>query len=143
VKSFVNDLPNVRVGQPSEELRKRLAPDIKESILKLWVGSVDAIVFLENEVILVEVFIRNQFGKVEQLLYYEWLFKKDPAFKEHWNKRIRKMLVTPIKNPWYEEFARQFGIEVVYYTPDWIKPYIATLRPRERTGHRAGFPRLK
>ena len=133
-------MTNVRVGEPPEHLKALVPEERYQRMLKIWMGRLDALVILEDKVVLIEAFIRNQFGKVEQLLYYEFLFKRDTAFKEHWHKPIEKILLTPIECPFYFAFAKQFGIKVVVFRPDWLIPYLMQLRPREREGSRRGFP---
>jgi len=95
----------------------------------------DAVVFLEDEVHIVEAKIRDERGKVEQLLIYEYLFDKTPEFKPHWGKKIRKILLTPKDQGDFEKFLRKYGIEVVYYRPAWIIEYLGTLDRRYRRGH--------
>jgi len=131
---------NVRVGMPDETVRAMVPEERWKGMLLNWMGRVDALVLLPDKVILIEAFIRNQFGKVEQLLYYDYLFEKDPRFKEHWDKPRELWLVTPINCPPYFAFARKFGIKPVLYIPHEIVPYLETLTPRERTGKRRAFP---
>jgi len=97
----------------------------------------DAVVVLRDEVHLVEAKIREDRGKIEQLLMYEYLFPKTPEYRAHRDKRIRKLLVTPKDQGGFEEFLRKYGIEVVYYRPPWIQEYLGTLPRRQQRGYGA------
>ena len=92
----------------------------------------DAVVVLPDEVHLVECKIRDDRGKIEQLLIYEYLFPKTPEYKAHWDKRIRKILLTPKDVGGLAKFLEKYGIEVVYYRPPWILEYLGSIRRRER-----------
>ncbi|RLI86165.1 MAG: hypothetical protein DRP01_04735 [Archaeoglobales archaeon] len=125
---------NVNVGRPVIPPHVKLTKEEEAWIKRAFVAKVDAIVLLPDEVHLVECKIRNDRGKIEQLLIYEWLFKRDEDFKAHWHKKIRKILLTPKDQGMLEEFLRMYGIEVVYYKPLWIIEYLNSLRRADRRG---------
>jgi len=126
---------NVPLGDVETELLTELTPAEKRFIGKPFRPICDAVVLLEDEVHLVEAKIRDERGKIEQLLIYEYLFPKTPEFKAHWHKHIRKILVTPKHQGNFEKFLQKYGIEVVYFRPPWIEEYLGTLDRRYRRGH--------
>lgn len=115
---------NVRLGKVKVPPGAVLTPEEERYLRGAFAASADAIVFLENEVLIVEAMVRHEPGAVEDLLKYKRLFLSDPAFKEHWGKRIRLVLLTPLELGEYEKFAKEHGIEVVKYTPPWILEYL-------------------
>jgi len=94
----------------------------------------DAVVLLENEVHLIEAKVREERGKLEQLLVYEFLFPRTPEFRAHRDKRIRKILLTPKDQGTFEEFLKKYGVEIVYWSPPWVEEYLGSLRRFERRG---------
>ncbi len=126
---------NVPLGDVDIEVIQELTPAERRFIGKPFRPIVDAVVLLEDEVHLVEAKIRDERGKIEQLLIYEYLFPRTPEFQAHKHKRIRKILLTPKYQGNFEDFLKRYGIEVVYYRPAWIEEYLGTLDRRYRRGH--------
>ena len=125
---------NVPLGQAVYPEERHLTPAEIRFITKPLRPVADAVVLLEREVHIIEAKIRDERGKIEQLLIYRWLFPKTPEFKEHWHKRIRTILLTPKDQGQFEEFLKMYDIEVVYYRPAWILEYLGTLPRRQRRG---------
>jgi len=125
---------NVTLGRVKVPPGAALTPEEYAYIRESFGAQADAIVFLPDEVIIVEAMIRHEPGAVEDLLRYKDLFLTDETFKEHWRKRIRLLLLTPLELGEYEEFARRRGIEVVRYSPPWVWEYLYTYPRRFRRG---------
>lgn len=125
---------NVNIGMPAIPEEERLTPAELRAIRRGWTGKADAVVFLPEEVHIVEAKIRDDRGKIEQLLLYKWLFYRDESFRPYWDKRVKLILLTPKDQGILEEFMAEFGIQVIYYRPLWVQEYLGTLRPFERRG---------
>ena len=123
---------NVALGDVKTPKLMKLTPSEARFVKKPLMPLADAVVLLPDEVHLVECKIRDDRGKIEQLLIYEYLFPRTPEFRAHKDKKIRKILLTPKDMGEMEEFLAKYGIEVVYYRPPWIEEYLGSLRRRER-----------
>jgi len=131
---------NVRVGPISPELLElTVRPELRR-MMKITTGSVDAIVFLEDRVVLIEAMIRDEPGKIQLLKIYRDLFLSDPDFKEHWAKKIELVLLTPIWNPFIRAQCHREGVTYTYYRPPWIEKYLTSLPARFRAGRMHGVP---
>jgi len=129
---------NVRVGRPRREL---IVPGLRPEevrMLRIYTGRADAIVLLPDKVAIVEAMIRSEPGKIQMLKTYARLFRMTEEFREHWEKPIGMVLLTPLDEPFITRMAREEGIRVVYYRPEWIITYIETLPGRLRRGRLYG-----
>jgi len=106
--------------------------------MKVTVGSVDAIVFLDDRTILVEAMVRDEPGKIAELEMYRDLFLSDPEYKARWELPVELVLLTPIFNPFIRAKAEERGIRYVYYRPPWIEQYLESLPPRMSAGRLHG-----
>lgn len=111
-----------------------LTPEEKKFIKKPLRPVCDAVIFYEGVVQLVEAKIREERGKLEQLLLYDYLFPKTPEMEQHWDKPRKKILLTPKDQGNYAKFLEYYGIEIVYYAPPWIKEYLGSIDRRYRRG---------
>jgi hypothetical protein len=132
---------NVPLGEAKTYDILGLTEEEKKMITKPFRPVVDALVLLDEEVHLIEAKIRDDRGKIEQLLLYEYLFPRTPEFQAHASKRIRKILLTPKPAGDFEKFLARFGIEIVYYRPAWIEEYLGSLEAKYRriTGYSVSF----
>jgi len=132
---------NVRLGDIQIPPGEKLTPE-EERMLKGAFGAIaDAIVLLPDKVIIVEAMVRHDPGSGEDLLKYEILFRETKEFKEHWNKPIEKIIVTPLEIGPYIRFYEKMGVRVIKYTPLWIQEYLGTYPPRHRRGKLSGLKR--
>ena len=83
--------------------------------------------------------MRHEPGAGEDLLKYKTLFRETEEFREHWNKPIELIILTPLDVSAYERFYREMGIKVVNYRPLWILEYLGTYPPRFRRGKLSGL----
>ena len=125
---------NVNIGVPELYGKTDISQAEYKYIKRSFSAKADAVVFLPSEVHIVEAKIRDDRGKIEQLLIYEWLFKKDPEFKAYWDYPITKILLTPKDMGLLEKFLAELGIKVVYYKPAWLMQYYYKIRAFERRG---------
>ena len=117
---------NVTVGKIVTPPGVSLTPEEYANLRETFGAQADAIVFLPNEVIIVEAMVRHEPGVLEDLLKYKRLFLKDDTFDRYHTLPIRLVILTPLDLGEYEKMAKDMGIEVVRYNPVWIQEYLAT-----------------
>lgn len=127
-------MTNVPLGDVKVSNIMKMTPSEEKFVKKPLRPIADAVVILPDEVHLIEAKIRDERGKIEQLLIYEYLFPKTPEFSKHKDKPIRKILLTPKDQGGFKDFLERFGIEVIYYNPLWIQEYLGSLDRRYRRG---------
>jgi len=127
-------MTNVRLGLPRKELRELAKTPEEQRALKLWTARADAVVILDDKVIIVEALVRPEWWKIEQLVEYEMLFRHTPEFADHWHKPVEKVLLTVAIDDFHKMMAEQRGVRVVVYRPAWIESYLALYPPRHRRG---------
>jgi len=125
-------ITNVRLGVPKREMLEAAKTPEERRALKLWTAQADAVVLLDDKVIIVEALVRPEWWKIEQLLEYGQLFKHTPEFAGHWHKPIELVLLTVDVDPFHQMIAEQRGVRVVIYRPPWIESYLAQYPPRRR-----------
>jgi len=132
-------ITNVRLGKVKPPATERLTPEEQRLLIGAFGASADAIVLLPDKVVIVEVMIRHEPGAGEDLLKYKMLFKETEEFREHWDKPIELIIVTPLDVSVYERLYRELGIKVVNYRPAWIIEYLNTYPVRFRRGKLSGL----
>lgn len=112
-----------------EEAEKRLV----ESRFRRWA---DAIVIAPHEIILIEGAILPDPGDISKLILYRELLKITPEFQPYMELPVRMELIVAIEDPVLVRMARQNGIVVIHYAPEWIREYIKSLpRRKQRPPH--------
>jgi len=124
---------HVRLGSHAKNIEEAPLTEEEKALFKLYWPYCDALAILENEVHIIEAYLRFEHGKIEQLLDYIKFFKITPEFKEHWNKPVIGILLTPLEDPVNEYKARQLGLRYVLYRPSWIIPYLLKVEKRKLT----------
>ena len=114
---------NVRLGMPPEEWRKRY-PELSHRWWKVWMAYADAVVVTDDAIWIIEAKIRNPRTAIGQLLDYRERLKVTPEFKQWLNRPIKLLLVIPIPAPEIESLAKNYGIEVDHYLPEWVANYM-------------------
>jgi hypothetical protein len=83
----------------------------------------DAAIITADEVIVIEGKIMKVLDGLAKLPIYRMLIPESPEFYEYRNLPVRAVLVTPKEPQWEKRVAKEFDIEVVIFTPDWLKEY--------------------
>jgi hypothetical protein len=125
---------NVTVGKVKVPENMSLLPEEYANLREALGAQADAMVFLPDQVIIVEAMIRHEPGVLEDLLKYKRLFFKDDTFEKYWSMPLRLLLLTPLDLGEYEKMAVDMGIEVVHYNPAWVQAYLATYPRRAGRG---------
>lgn len=124
---------NVRLGSLHPRLQGRFLSEAEQRMVGVFRRYADGLIFLQNEVILIEAAIRPQPGKISILELYKRLIPMTPDLAEIKDKPVRMVLLCAIDDPVMTQLAREKGIEVVMFRPQWVDEYIETLYPREQT----------
>ncbi|MDR7492444.1 MAG: hypothetical protein QN122_13485 [Armatimonadota bacterium] len=74
-------------------------------------------------VLLIEGKILEMLDGMAKLPFYAKLVPKTPELQGLADATIRMRLVTPRPRPWLEPVAAEFGIELDYFEPEWIRDY--------------------
>ena len=125
---------NVQLGDALTPPEMILNPAEERFVKKPFRAEADAVVINEKEVHIIEVKIREDRGKIEQLLLYEYLFPHTKEFRGFEKYPIKKFLVTPKDQGSFADFLFKYGIYIVYFRPPWILEYLGTLPARQRRG---------
>lgn len=81
----------------------------------------DALVIRATDVILIEAKVEADPGIVSTLQLYGKLMPLTPELREFKDRRLRMMLLWAIDDPVLATIAKQAGIEVVVWCPQWVK----------------------
>lgn len=122
----------VRLGTTHPHLVIPEATEEENKLIGSWRRWADAIVFADDRLILIEVAIVPEPGDISMLLLYERLIPHTPELEEYSNLPVEKLLVYAIEDPVLISLARDQGIKVIYFKPDWVDEYLPMLFPRER-----------
>jgi len=93
----------------------------------------DAVVTMPDRIVLIEGKILPQLGVISQLKAYERMIPNTPEYREHATKPVEKVLVCAIEDPLITQLAREEGIRVVIFRPEWIEEYLKIVHPWEKT----------
>ena len=126
----------VRLGSPKPSTPRPDMTDEERAMIGAWRRWADAVILLEDRVIIVESAIRPQPGKISQLELYKLLFPHTPELRAWRGAKIEMLLLYAIEDPATIMLARQKGILCVEYKPSWLPAYLKLLSPRERRGSR-------
>lgn len=124
---------HVHLGPSLPRVAGRFVTDPEGRLVGVFRRWADALVFLEDRVILLEVKILPQPGVISQLKLYAELIPKTPELSEHKDKWVEMLLVCAIEDSLISELARREGIRVIIFRPVWIDDYMQIVQPRERT----------
>lgn len=79
-------------------------------------------IFLEDDVVhIVEAKLRKQAEAMGQLELYRELYRKTPEFSMFQDKQVKLILLTPRTDEDLNNLAAMKGIQVVVFTPEWLK----------------------
>lgn len=125
---------NVALGEVTVPANMVMSSSEARFVVQAWRPVADAVVVLRDQVHLVECKVRDDRGKMEQLLEYDYLFPKTAEYRAEWGKPRRLILLTPKDQGEYQKFLEMYGITVVYYSPPWVLEYLGGLGSRYRRG---------
>jgi hypothetical protein len=84
---------------------------------------VDAVVFLADEILLLEGKIMKVLDGISKLIIYRDLVAETPELTAYRALGVRARLVTPKPPSWAENVAKKHFIEIDVYRPEWLQEY--------------------
>lgn len=114
----------MRLGGVTEDERGALPAGVSERIYMVTQRYADAVCILEDRVEIWEAKLIRPLAAVTQLQLYERLFRRTPEFAAYRDADIALGIVTPIRDPDLEDIARDAGIEIHYWEPEWVSEYL-------------------
>lgn len=129
-------LTRVRLGRIEPLLSATELTENERRALGVHRRWADAVVLLDDRVLLIEAKIRPQPGVISQLELYARLLPHTPELASHAHLPIEMILLYAIEDELINLLAREKSIRCVFYHPDWVDEYINELYPRERQGGR-------
>lgn len=101
-------------------------------MLGVWRRYPDAAVFLSDRVVLIEASLKPDPGKISILNLYARLFPLTPEMDQYRSLPVEKLLVWALHDHAAEALARESGIRVEVYQPQWVLDWLDSMRPRDR-----------
>lgn len=83
----------------------------------------DAIVIVDDTILLFEAKIRSEPGAIAQLELYKKLLPETPEFMAIAERTIQPVLLTAFPDPEVDALAHEKGIWTRVYTPRWVVEY--------------------
>ncbi len=108
------------LGPIPDALKELYGPAKAARVYRPSRPEVDAVVILEDQLILVEAKIFKYMDGLAKLPVYASLMKKTPEFSIFMNRRIVMHLLLPTAIPWVVAAAPDLGVEVKTSAPDWV-----------------------
>ena len=117
---------NSVIGPPPETLTAA-HPEVPLQSFRRWRFYADAIVVMQDRLIIVEAKLRKPDRGLGALLMYQPLVKQTPELKPYINLPLEMRLVTPRPDPRVIATAAKHGIVVDVWAPDWVMAYLREL----------------
>lgn len=131
VPEYVNDkfpdrvtvFYNMAIGPAPEELVKA-NPEIPLAHFRRWRFWIDAVVILQDRMVLIEGKIRKPAEGIGQILLYRDLLPQTPELEPYRRLPVKMILVTPRPDPRIIGFANSYGIDIDIWTKPWVQDYL-------------------
>ena len=95
------------------------------AVSRPWRMEVDAVAVEDGRLVLIEAKVFKIVDGMAKLPLYKSLVPATPELTEHRSLPIVMRLVAPWASESMEIMARAAGVEVVVYSPAWIRDYVA------------------
>lgn len=117
---------NMAVGPAPEELAKA-NPEIPLAHFRRWRFYIDALVVLEDRMVLIEGKIRKPMTGIGQLQSYYKLLPQTPELEPYKHLPVEMLLLTPRPDPRVIDVANSLGVNVVVWSKPWVQDYLRSL----------------
>ena len=117
---------NAAVGPVPEALVKA-HPEVSLKHFKRWRRYADAIVIMQDRIILIEGELRRPVEGLGELLMYRDIIKQSPELKPYINLPLEVRLIIPRPDPMVINTASAQGIIVDVFYRDWVGDYLREL----------------
>ena len=88
----------------------------------------DAVIELENEIIILEAEAENVSSSLGQLIYYDYIFPYTEQYKDKAEKPRRLILLVEKELPFLRAFASKHNIQLDTWAPQWLEEYLKSKR---------------
>jgi hypothetical protein len=88
-----------------------------------WRPEVDALVWLDGVLLLIEAKVAEYVNGLAKLPLYRSLVPATPELEQWRDWEVRMRLVVPRARPWVNVMADAAGVEVDIFEPDWMRDY--------------------
>lgn len=112
---------NIPLGPVSEELLKREGYERGLRIMRPYRPAVDAIVYLPRHLLLIEAKVWNFVDGLAKLPLYKSLIPVTPELQKYLPRAVIMQLVVDQVTPSLEVMARDAGVSLKLFCPDWLK----------------------
>jgi len=117
----------VPLGAPPADLVAQIGLQQAIATVRPWRFEVDAIVWDDSELWVVEAKIMKLVDGVAKLPLYAGLVDRTPELAALVGLKRRMILLAPFNPPQLQEIAAIYGVEVVVFHPSWVGPYLGEL----------------
>ena len=121
-----------RLGQPGPQNNGRDMTSAELKFIGVWRRYPDAIVLQKDRAIIIEASLKPDPGKISMVLLYARLFPQTVEFEEFARLPVTCLLVWGIPDGATEALARESGVAVDVFQPQWVTDWLTTLRVRDR-----------
>lgn len=118
---------NVRLGGIPAKLEGVDIGGLSSNIYKVFNRYIDAVVILQNRLLLIEAKILADLGAVSQLEYYASLVQSTPELSQYSSLPLELHIVTASADPSFIGFATSKNITIDIYRPTYAAEYLTTL----------------
>ncbi len=119
--SFITKQP---LGKVPEELMTTEGYKRAIGMWRPYRPEVDAVVIMPGALILIEAKVKSVIDGCAKLPLYKSLIPFTPELKAYWKLPIEMELVVAETNPNLEIMARDTGVRLKVYCPDWLQEII-------------------
>ena len=122
--SYITNCP---LGKVDEALMREVGYKSALGITRPFRPMVDAVVILPNYLVLVEAKVWQVLAGMSKLPFYKSLIPFTPELKDYLPREVLMELVVGQTNSNLEIMARDQGIAIKLYRPDWLAEVVASM----------------
>jgi hypothetical protein len=127
LKKHYSKLPFIMkqpLGSVSEELLKTKGYKYALGVTRPFRPEVDAVVIFPDRLVIIEAKVWSIINGLAKLPLYKSLVPVTPELKQYMPREVLMELVVGWTNPNLERMAREMGVKVRLYCPDWLKEVV-------------------
>ena len=111
------------LGPEIEHGELKLTASMRLRISKPWRPEVDALVWMDHWLLLIEAKVAEYVTGLAKLPLYKSLMRSTPELAQWSGWEVRMRLVVPRARAWVELMAVEAGVEIDVYEPAWMREY--------------------
>lgn len=129
---------NIQVGPLDVHIPRAGLSDAAIKLMGKFRRYADAIVPLDDRLLLIETTINQGHSKIGQVMEYRKLVPQTPELAQYAALPLESRLVSGVPDPAVQELCLETGIVFVHFEPAWLDDFIAYRGQRFRTQGKAG-----